>query len=72
MMTWLLEHWVDILAIFGGLVAVCSTIVKLTPSTKDDEVWGKIVKVFDMFSVVFTKEDAEKIANAAKNIKGNK
>lgn len=72
MMTWLLEHWVDILAIFGGLVAVCSTIVKLTPSTKDDEVWGKIVKVFDMFSVVFTKEDAEKIANVAKNIKGNK
>ncbi|MBQ2174285.1 MAG: hypothetical protein II453_04140 [Alphaproteobacteria bacterium] len=63
-MTWLLEHWQDILAFYGGVVLVCSTIIKLTPSTKDDAVWAKIEKVLDMFSVVFTKADAKKLEKA--------
>ena len=60
-MTWILEHWNDLLAIYGAVVLVCSTIVKLTPSTKDNEIWDKIVKFLDKFSTVFTKEDAEKL-----------
>lgn len=68
-MTWILEHWVDLLAVYGGIVAVCSAIVKLTPSTKDDAVWSKILKILDLFSTVFTKEDAEKIAKATKKAK---
>lgn len=61
MIDWLLSHWVDILAIYGAVVAICSTIVKLTPSTKDDDIWAKILKILDRFSTVFTKEDAEKL-----------
>ena len=68
-MTWILEHWTDLLAIYGAVVIVCSTIVKLTPSTKDNEIWDKIVKILDKFSTVFTKEDAEKLANATKKRK---
>lgn len=69
MIDWILNHWVDLLAIYGAIVAICSTIVKLTPSVKDDEIWAKILKILDKFSVVFTKEDAEKLAKAAKSIR---
>ena len=65
-MTWILEHWTDLLAIYGAVVLVCSTIVKLTPTTKDDDWWAKIVKILDKFSTVFTKEDAEKLAKLTK------
>jgi hypothetical protein len=57
------------LAIYGAVVAICSTIVKLTPTTKDDNVWAKILKILDKFSVCFTKEDIEKLANATKKSK---
>lgn len=69
MIDWILSHWVDILAVYGAVVAICSTIIKLTPSAKDDAIWAKILKFLDLFSTVFTKEDAEKIANAAKKKK---
>ena len=68
-MTWILEHWADLLAIYGGLVAISTVIVKLTPTTKDNEILEKIIKFFDKFSTVFTKEDAEKIAKATKKSK---
>ena len=61
MLNWLLLHWSDVFAIYGGVVALCTTIVKITPSTKDDEILGKIVKVADFFSTAFTKADAEKL-----------
>lgn len=34
--TWFQENWQSILAIYTGLVAVASIIVKLTPTLKDD------------------------------------
>jgi hypothetical protein len=68
-MNWILEHWADLLAIYGGLVAVATVIVKLTPSTKDNEILDKIIKFFDHFSTVFTKDDAAKIAAATKKAK---
>lgn len=44
-------------AIYGAAVAFCTAVVKATPSTKDDEIWGKIVKVLDFFSTAFTDSD---------------
>ena len=44
-MEWITTHWKDVLAIIGGVVAVCSLIVKLTPTQKDDTVLAKIIKV---------------------------
>ena len=55
------EHWQDILAIYGGVVAVCTTIIKLTPSNKDDTIWGMIVKVLDFFSTAFADSDKRKL-----------
>lgn len=60
-------------AVYGTAVAFCTAVVKATPSTKDDEIWGKIVKVLDFFSTAFTKSDklllvkgAEKLAEEVK------
>lgn len=60
-MTWINEHWADVLAIYGAIVAFCSTVVKLTPSVKDDTIWAKILKFLDLFSTVFTKADKAKL-----------
>ena len=63
---WLLANWEHIAAGFGMLVAFCTMIVKMTKTTKDDAILAKIVKWADVFSIVFTKEDAETISNALK------
>jgi hypothetical protein len=65
-MSWILANWDNILAIYGGVVAVCTTIVKITPSVKDDAVLAKVLKVIDFFSTAFLKSDAEKITKAEK------
>lgn len=61
MMTWILANWDNVLAVYGGVVAVCTTIVKMTPSVKDDAILGKVMKVLDFFSTAFLKADAEKL-----------
>lgn len=58
---WIIEHWDDLLAIYGGIVAICTVVVKLTPSVKDDEIFGKVIKILDTFSTAFKKSDAEKL-----------
>lgn len=59
--TWILANWDNVLAVYGGVVAVCTTIVKMTPSVKDDAILGKVMKVLDFFSTAFLKADAEKL-----------
>ena len=44
-------HWDEILAAFGAVVAACSAIVKITPSTKDDELLGKLIKLVEHLSI---------------------
>lgn len=51
MIAWITEHWKDILAIIGGIVTVASLIVKLTPSTKDDAILAKIIKILAALSL---------------------
>lgn len=45
MIDWIMAHWKDILAVIGGIVTVCSIIVKLTPTQKDDNILAKIIKI---------------------------
>lgn len=66
---WIYVNFEHILAIYGAVVAICSTIVKITPTQKDDNVWAKIIKILDKFSVCFTKEDIAKLAAATKKFK---
>ena len=69
MMQWLVDNWETIFAVWGMLVTFCTAVVKLTPTQKDDNFLAKVVKWADVFSVVFTKEDAQTIANATKKRK---
>ena len=51
-MDYIAQHLDEILAAIGAIVTAASMIVALTPSTKDDEALGKIVKFIEKFSVV--------------------
>lgn len=54
-MDWIITNGDDVLAIIGGVVSVATLIVALTPSTKDDEILGKIIAVLDKLSIVAKK-----------------
>lgn len=61
MIGWISANWDTVLSIYGGVVAICTAIVKVTPSNKDDTVWGNIVKLLDYFSTAYTDSDKKKI-----------
>lgn len=65
MLNWIVEHWDSIFQWIGLAVTTCTGIVKLTPTTKDDSIVGKVVKVADYLSVVNTKANKEKLAQYA-------
>lgn len=50
-MEWITAHWKDVLAVIGGVVSVCSLIVKLTPTQKDDTVLAKIIKILAVLGI---------------------
>lgn len=58
------NHWDELLAIVGGVVSVASIIVKLTPTTKDDNVLNTIINFLAKLSIVNTSLDQKKIDNA--------
>lgn len=66
MIDWIVEHWESIFSWIGLVVTTCTGIVKLTPTTKDDGIWGKVVKIADWASVVNTPANKEKLAKLAK------
>lgn len=61
----IIENWQtyleNTLQVFGAAVALASVIVKLTPSTRDDQILSKVVKVLDWLSVFNTKANQAKI-----------
>lgn len=63
---WLVANWEHLAAGFGMLVAFCTAVVKMTPTQKDDNILAKVIKWADVFSIVFTKKDAQVIADALK------
>ncbi len=50
-MEWIQTHYQEVLFIIGSIVSTASAIVALTPSTRDDEILGKIVKFLEYFSI---------------------
>ena len=60
-LNWIWLHKEGIMAIYGALVAICTIIVKWTPSEKDDGILAKIIAFLDNFSTAFKKIDAEKL-----------
>lgn len=61
-------HYNDILAIIGGIVSIATIIVKLTPSTKDDEILNKVINVLSKLSIINTKEDTKIIEEAKEGV----
>ena len=57
MINWIIANWAYILSGILGVIVVASIIVKLTPTTKDDSVMGKIVGVLDRLSIAKTAND---------------
>lgn len=53
--SWFTANYSSLLAIFGSIVAIASVVVKLTPNTKDDEWFNKIVSILEKFSL-FNKD----------------
>lgn len=66
MIEWIVEHWESIFSWIGLAVTTCTGVVKLTPTTKDDSIAGKIVKVADWLSVVNTASNKAKLEMFAK------
>lgn len=50
-MNWFSTHIVDIWAIVSGVVTVASVIVKLTPTSADDEAVGKAQKFIEILAL---------------------
>lgn len=67
-MTWILANWENVLAIYGGVVALCTTVVKMTKTPKDDAVMAKVLKIADFFSTAFLKSDIVKIRKGEQKI----
>lgn len=63
-LTFIQNHYDELLAIIGGVVSIATIIVRLTPSTRDNEVLEKIINFLAKFSIINTKEDQKKINNA--------
>ena len=63
-LTFIQNHYDELLAIIGGVVSIATIIVKLTPSTRDNEVLEKIINFLAKFSIINTKENQKKINNA--------
>lgn len=49
---WCTAHWDEVLAVIGGIVALATMIVKLTPTQKDDSVLASVIKFLAAFSIV--------------------
>lgn len=60
-MNWIIEHGQTILQWIGGIVFCASTIVGLTPTTKDDTILDSVIKVLDHFSILQTANNRQKL-----------
>lgn len=50
MIDWFVTNWASVVAIVAGILSVASIVVKLTPTTKDDEFVAKVTEVFNTLS----------------------
>ena len=65
---WIISNIGNICTVLCGVVLLSSMIVKLTPSTKDNDVLRNIINFLDMFSIAQTADNKKYIEDAKKNI----
>lgn len=54
-MSWLPKDWSELVAVAGAIHIVALAIVNLTPTPKDDEVYGKVYKLIEKLAGIVTK-----------------
>ena len=54
-MAFILENWSSIVGIAGAAHLVALATVNVTPTPKDDELYGKFYKVIEMIAGIVTK-----------------
>ena len=55
MFQYLLNNWAEVAGIAGALHILALAIVNLTPTPKDDEIYGKAYKVVEMIAGIVSK-----------------
>ena len=55
MLQYLLNNWAEVAGIAGALHILALAIVNMTPTPKDDEVYGKVYKVIEMIAGIVSK-----------------
>lgn len=55
MLQYLLNNWAEVAGIAGALHLLALAIVNLTPTPKDDEIYGKVYKVIEMIAGIISK-----------------
>ena len=55
MLQYLLNNWAEVAGIAGALHILALAIVNLTPTPKDDEIYGKAYKVVEMIAGIISK-----------------
>jgi len=55
MLQYLLNNWAEVAGIAGALHLLALAIVNLTPTPKDDEIYGKFYKVIEMIAGIVSK-----------------
>lgn len=66
---WVAAHLKDFASVGCVVILVCSLIVKLTPSVKDNEFLSKIISFMDKFSIAQTADNKKYIDDAKRNLK---
>ena len=55
MLQYLINNWAEVAGIAGALHILALAIVNLTPTPKDDEIYGKAYKVVEMIAGIVSK-----------------
>jgi len=50
-MDFIINNWQGIVGVITAVVTAASIIVKLTPTQKDDEILGKIMKLLNLIAI---------------------
>ena len=55
MLQYLLNNWAEVAGVAGALHILALAVVNLTPTPKDDEIYGKAYKVVEMIAGIISK-----------------
>jgi hypothetical protein len=55
MLEYLLNNWAEVAGIAGALHILALAVVNLTPTPRDDEIYGKVYKVIEMLAGIVSK-----------------